>query len=124
MGATKGSGGRYLVGGLLFVAVYALIGWALRGHEFGRSLFGNAILVWSAGLVLAVIVRRRREWVGCQRLFWDVIAIAMVLWIIGHLGWADDQILYHEQSWLKWHTIFSLCAGGGPLIALLTLPHR
>jgi PAS domain S-box-containing protein len=124
MVSSKGSGGGYLAGGLLFLAVYALVGWALRGHDFGLSLFGNATLVWSAGLVLAVIVRRRREWLGCQRLFWDVIAIAMVLWIIGHLGWAYDQILYHEQSWLKWHTIFSLCAGVGPLIALLTWPHR
>ena len=71
-----------------------------------------------------VIVRRRREWSGCQRLFWDVIAVSMTLWIVGHLGWAYDQLVLDEQSWLKWHTLFSLCAGIGPLIALLTRPHR
>ncbi len=57
-------------------------------------------------------------WAGCQRLFWDVIAVSMTLWIVGHLGWMADQL------WLKWHTLFSLCAGIGPLIALLTRPHR
>ena len=75
-------------------------------------------------LVVAVVLRRRREWSGCQRLFWDVIAVSMTLWVVGHLGWAYDQLLLDEQSWLKWHTLFSLCAGIGPLIALLTRPHR
>ncbi len=29
-----------------------------------------------------------------------------------------------DQSWLRWHTLFSICAGIGPLIALLARPHR
>jgi PAS domain S-box-containing protein len=29
----------------------------------------------------------------------------------------------HQQSWLKWHTLFSLSAGAGPLIALIARPH-
>jgi len=78
----------------------------------------------SAGLVLAVILRRRRLWAGCQRLFWDIIAIGMVLWIVGHLGWTYGQLVLQQQAWLKWHTLFSLCAGIGPLIALLAWPHR
>jgi PAS domain S-box-containing protein len=114
----------YLAAGLVFVIFYATVGWALRGHPFASSLFGNAILIWSAGLVLAVIVHRRRLWAGCQRLFWDIIAIAMILWIVGHLGWAFDQMILHEQTWLTWHTLFSLSAGIGPLIALLARPHR
>ncbi len=65
-----------------------------------------------------VVLYRRREWSGSQRLFWDVIAIAMTLWIVGHIGWVYDQ------SWLRWHTLFSICAGIGPLIALLARPHR
>jgi PAS domain S-box-containing protein len=71
-----------------------------------------------------VIVRRRSVWTGCQRLFWDVIAVSMLFWIVGHLGWAYDQLILNEQSWLKWHALFSLSAGIGPLIALLTRPHR
>jgi two-component system NtrC family sensor kinase len=88
------------------------------------SLFGNATLIWSAGLVLTVILQRRRLWQGIQRLFWDIIGVAMILWIVGHLGWAYDQLVLHEQSWLKWHTMFSLSAGIGPLLALLARPHR
>ena len=99
-------------------------GWALQGRPLALSIFGNASLIASATLVLGVILRRRREWAGCQRLFWDVIAVAMTLWIVGHLGWAYDQLVLKEQSWLKWHTLFSLCAGIGPLIALLARPHR
>jgi hypothetical protein len=48
----------------------------------------------------------------------------MALWIVGHFGWAFDLIVQHEQSWLQWHTLFSLCAGIGPLIALLARPHK
>src|SRR5687767_3345379 len=119
MRVIKRAGVGYLAIGLAFIVVYAAVGWALRGHTFALSLFGNATLIWSAGLVLAVIVHRRRMWAGCQRLFWDIIAISMLLWIVGHLGWAYDQLILQQQSWLKWHTLFSLSAGVGLLIALL-----
>jgi two-component system NtrC family sensor kinase len=101
-----------------------VVGWAFQGRPLALSLFGNACLIASAALVAIVILRRRRDWAGSQRLFWDVIGVAMALWIIGHIGWAYDQLVFHEQSWLKWHTIFSICAGIGPLIALLARPHR
>jgi PAS domain S-box-containing protein len=110
--------------GLAFVLAYGVVGWALRGWPLAVSIFGNATLIASAALVPVVILRRRREWTGSQRLFWDVIAVAMTLWIVGHVGWAYYQLAYDEQSWLKWHTIFSICAGIGPLIALLARPHR
>jgi PAS domain S-box-containing protein len=124
MSATKRSGIGYLGAGLAFVVVYGIVGYLLRDHAFARSLFGNATLIWSGGLVLAVIVRRRREWAGCQRLFWDIIGIAMVSWIVGHLGWTYDQMVLKEVAWLKWHTLFSLSAGIGPLLALFARPHR
>ncbi len=104
--------------GLAFVLAYGWSGGRFRAYPLAQSLFGNASLIASAALVPVVVFRRRREWAGCQRLFWDVIAVAMTLWIIGHVGWVYDQ------SWLKWHTLFSLCAGIGPLIALLARPHR
>ncbi len=74
--------------------------------------------------VCAIILRRRSRWDGCQRLFWDTIAIGIGLWIIGHFGWAFDEMFLGRQSWLQWHTVFSLCGGIGPLIALLARPHR
>ena len=110
--------------GLAVIAGYVILVWALRAHPFALSLFGHASLIGTAALVAGVILRRRRQWAGSQRLFWDVIAAAMILWIVGHLGWAYDEIFLKEQSWLEWHTIFSLCAGIGPLTALLARPHR
>ena len=95
-----------------------MVGWALQGRPLALAIFGNASLIVSAALVPAIVLRRRREWAGSQRLFWDVIGIAMALWVIGHIGWTYDQ------SWLRWHTLFSICAGIGPLIALLARPHR
>jgi PAS domain S-box-containing protein len=123
MAGSKSSGYGYLAAGGAFIAVYALVVWLLRDLEFARSIFGSAILVWSAGLVVLVTVRRRREWFGCQRLFWDVIAIAMAFWIVGHLGWTYDLLVLNHQTWLTWHTLFSLSAGVGPLIALFAQPH-
>jgi PAS domain S-box-containing protein len=114
----------YLALGVSFILIYTIAGWALGGHPFAQSIFGNAGLILSAAAVPAVVLRRRRHWSGCQRLFWDVIAISIVLWIVGHLGWAYDQLVFRQQSWLKWHTLFSLCGGIGPLIALLARPHR
>jgi PAS domain S-box-containing protein len=99
------------------------VGWVLRDMPFAHAVFGNACLLIAAALVPAVILRRRRTWSGCQRLFWDVIAIAMTFWIVGHLGWAYDQLVRQETAWLRWHTLFSLSAGFGVLIALLARPH-
>jgi PAS domain S-box-containing protein len=109
--------------GVGLLLLYVAVVWALRDQLLARSIVGNAVLVLSASIVPITVVVRRRHWTGCQRLFWDVIAIAIVLWIIGHLGWAYDQLVYREQVWLKWHTMFSLSAGIGPLVALLARPH-
>jgi PAS domain S-box-containing protein len=107
-----------------FVGVYALATWLTASHPLARSIVGNVLLVGSAAIVPAIVMRRRREWDGCQRLFWDVVALAMLLWIVGHIGWAYYQLRYQQQTWLQWHTLFSLCAGFGPLVALLARPHR
>ena len=33
------------------------------------------------------------------------------------------MIVLRHESWLQWHTLFSLCGGIGPLIALFARPH-
>ncbi len=114
----------YLTIGLGYVVLYAAVGWALRDHPLALSLFGNAGLLIPPIAVCTVIARRRRHWAGCHRLFWDTVAISIGLWVIGHLGWAFEQIFLGRQSWIQWHTVFSLCGGIGPLIALLARPHR
>ena len=110
--------------GLLVVAAYAVLGWLLSGYPFGRALVGNIALTVSAGLAVGIILWRQRSWAGCQRLFWNTTAIGVALWIIGHVGWAIDTFKDVPLPWLKWHTVFSLCGGIAPLIALLARPHR
>ena len=55
---------------------------------------------------------------------WDTFGIGVALWAIGHVGFAYDEIVLGRVSWLEWHTVFSLCGGICPLIALLARPHR
>lgn len=117
-------GWRGLLTALALIVVYGLAGWALGPYPFARSLLGNTVLLATAGLVAVTIWSRRRSWAGCQRLFWDVFAIGMAFWFVGHIGWAYGELVLQDPSWLRWHTIFSLCGGIAPLIALLARPHR
>jgi PAS domain S-box-containing protein len=114
----------YLSIGVGYVLAYAAVGWLLRDHALARSIFGNLGLLLPPIAVCAVILRRRSRWAGCHRLFWDTVAIGVALWVIGHLGWAFEDLVLQRQSWVRWHTIFSLCGGIGPLIALFARPHR
>ncbi len=109
--------------GVVYVLVYAAGGWALGGHPALLSAFGNAGLLIPPIAVCAIILSRRRRWAGCQRLFWDTFGIGMACWVIGHVGWAFEQNVLQRESWVQWHTLFTLCGGIGPLIALLARPH-
>jgi PAS domain S-box-containing protein len=113
----------YLIG-VGYVLAYAAMGWLLRDHALALSIFGMAGLLLPPIGVCVVILRRRAEWAGCQRLFWDTFAIGVGFWIVGHLGWAFEDLILNRQSWVQWHTVFSLCGGIGPLIALFARPHR
>src|SRR5512141_2952408 len=110
--------------GLAYLLLYMAGGWLLDGHPLARAVFGNVGLLGAPLLVCAIILRRRRTWTGCHRLFWDTFGIGVALWAIGHVGFAYDEIVLGRVSWLEWHTVFSLCGGICPLIALLARPHR
>jgi PAS domain S-box-containing protein len=112
----------YLAFAACYVLVYAVVGWALSGHPQARSAFAAVALIVPPAATLAVVLRRRREWHGGQRLFWDAFAIGMGLWVIGHIGWVTDAMIHNEAGWLRWHTVFSLAGGIGPLVALLARP--
>ena len=114
----------YLSIGVGYVLAYAAVGWLLREHPLALSIFGDLGLLVPPIAVCAVILRRRSRWSGCHRLFWDTFAIGVGLWIIGHIGWAFEDLVLQRQSWVRWHTIFSLCGGIAPLIALFARPHR
>jgi PAS domain S-box-containing protein len=74
---------------------------------------------------VAVIVRRRHVWVGCQWLFWASLAFGLVMSAIGVVGWSlDEMLLGTSTSWLGWHAVFALFGAVAPLLALLAQPHR
>ena len=110
--------------GLGFLLLYGVAAATLDPNGLARSLFGNAAIVCAALLVVVSVVERRRQWAGCQRLFWDTFAAGIGMWLLGHLGWAYAQLNGHENGWLDWHTVFSLSGGAAPLLALVARPHR
>ena len=114
----------YLTVGFAYVVLYAVIGGVLRNHASALAIFGTIFLPLPAIATCAAILWRRRRWIGCQRLFWDTVGIGLALWTIGHLGWAYETYVRKHEAWVQWHTLFSLCAGIAPLIALFARPHR
>ncbi len=104
--------------------LYALLGVIFRGHPRAQSIYGNIGLLLPALTFCAVVVRRRREWAGAHRLFWDAFLIGIVLWSLGHVGWAFSDLVLNRPAWVQWHTMFSLCGGIGPLVALIARPYR
>ena len=76
-------------------------------------------------VVLILVLRRRREWLGCHLVFWDAMAAWAALALLGHAGWLLDETVFgNAHPWFAWHTLVRLTAGMLPLIALLTRPHR
>ena len=114
---------RYLIVGILYIGAYLAAGALLEAHAIARAVVANTMLLLLAGSVCVVVVRRRREWEGTHRLFWDAFAAGMAMWCVGEIGFTISSITGH-RSWIQWHTMFSLCGGIGPLVALLALPHR
>src|SRR4051812_18187157 len=44
------------------------------------------------------------------------------MWCVGEIGFTITSLTDH-RSWVQWHTMFSLCGGIGPVVAMLALPH-
>ena len=115
---------KYLPYGILYVAVYAALAWVFRGDSRAQNIFGNIGLLLPPIAVSLAVLRRRKQWLGTQRLFWDAFLVGMILWVLGHLGWAYGELRNVRPAWVQWHTMFSLCGGMCPLVALLARPHR
>jgi two-component system NtrC family sensor kinase len=110
--------------GLGYAVVYAIAGLLLSGTPAAIWLYGIGVLI-PAVLAIVSIVRRSRDWAGCQWLFWATIAAGFSLWVIGHVGWALERVTEGPPlEWLSWHTAFSLSGGVAPLLALLARPQR
>src|SRR5437763_392303 len=98
------------MGWLAFGAAYS-VAYALIGAYFRPSI---SLLPWFRIIALlippmigvAVIVRRRHVWAGCQWLFWASLAFGLVMSAIGVVGWCvDEMLLGTSTSWLGWHDV-------------------
>jgi PAS domain S-box-containing protein len=114
---------RYLLFGIVYSVVYLGVGAALGGHPTARTVVADSLLLSLAIAICAAIVWRRREWEGTHRLFWDAFGLGLALWCVGQIGFTVDTVTGH-RTWVEWHTMFSLCGGIGPTVALLVMPHR
>src|ERR1051325_7419664 len=83
----------------------------------------NTMLLALALAFCLVVAWRRNEWDGAHKLFWEAFAVGLALWCVGEIGFTIDALVGH-RTWVEWHTMFSLCGGIGPTVALLALPHR
>jgi PAS domain S-box-containing protein len=113
---------RYLVVGILYVSLYLGAGTLLSGYPLARTLVANTMLTVLAGTVCGVVLWRRRQWEGTQRIFWDAFGAGLAMWCIGEVGFTITT-LTGERSWVQWHTMFSLCGGIGPVVALIARPY-
>jgi PAS domain S-box-containing protein len=114
---------RFLAFAVLYALVFLGAGALLSAHPYARVVVADGLLILLVLAVCAVIFRRRREWEGTHLLFWDAAAAGYLLWCVGEVGFTLTSVTSH-RSWVQWHTMFSLCGGIGPVVALLARPHR
>ena len=113
---------RYLFSGILYLVVYLGAGALLKSYPHAQSAVANGLLLALALAFCLVVLYRRRQWQGAQRLFWDAFAVGMALWCVGQIGFTVNALTGH-RSWVQWHTMFSLCGGIGPVVAMIARPY-
>jgi len=116
---------NWLAFGAAYVGAHIVVGWALASHPVAHAWFGNLALLAPPLLFAALVIRRRRDWVGCEWLFWASLALGALLWAVGHLGFTlDDLVFAAPNPWLRGHTVFTLAGASAIAVALLAEPHR
>ena len=115
----------WLAFGVLYSVAYAVAGNVLAAHQPGALSWFRATALFLPPLSgVLVIVLRRRQWAGCQWLFWSTIGLGLTMSGIGLTGWAADELVSKQDTWLAWPAVFALFGGVAPLFALLAQPHR
>jgi PAS domain S-box-containing protein len=115
----------WLAGGVIYSVTYLVAGSYLRGNASALVWLRIGALLVPPLAGIFIITRRRRDWIGCQWLFWATIALGLSTTAIGIVGWTvDEMLLNRETSWLGWHTVFALFGSIAPLFAMLAQPHR
>jgi len=114
----------WLASGVLYSIAYGTAAYLARDHPTLLIWFRAVALLMPPLAGAIVIVARRHTWRGCQWLFWSTIALGLAMSAIGLTGWAFDELLFGQQSWLAWPAVFALFGNVAPLFALLAQPHR
>ena len=115
----------WLALGVVYSILYAVAGAYLRPYPEVLPWFRITALLIPPLAGVAVLVRRRNTWAGCQWLFWASLALGLLMSAISVIGWSvDDLLLGMNTSWLGWHAVFALFGSVAPLLALLAQPHR
>jgi PAS domain S-box-containing protein len=113
---------RYLISAIVYVVAYLAAGALLAEHSLARTLVANTMLTLLPASVCAVVIRRRHDWEGTQRMFWVAFSAGLAMWCIGEVGFTVTA-LTGQRSWVQWHTMFSLCGAIGPVVSLLARPY-
>jgi PAS domain S-box-containing protein len=115
----------WLIAGVAYTTAYALVAVLVAGQPLTRLWLGNLGLLVSPIVLLVVVLRRRRDWVGRHRVFWDSVAAGAALWLFGQLIWAVYELsLQRAMPWLNLIIVPQLCGSLMPLLALVARPHR
>jgi len=116
---------NWLAAGVLYTVAYLAAGAYWRDSVQALLWLRITALLVPPLTGVLVIALRRRDWTGCQWLFWATIALGLSMTAIGIVGWTVDEVLLgRETSWLGWYTVFALFGAIAPLFALLAQPHR
>jgi PAS domain S-box-containing protein len=116
---------NWAVAGLVYAVAYGALVSALSGQDWARLVAGNIGLLLPPLALLWALLRRRSAWRGRQAVFFAALGAWAVLWFVGQIGWAYDELLASTPlPWFKWHIILQLCGSALPLIALVAWPHR
>src|SRR5712675_2177300 len=103
----------WLALGVAYSVIYAVLGAFLRPYPTLLPWFRLVALLIPPMAGVAVIVRRRHVWAGCQWLFWASLALGLVMSAIGVVGWSVDELLLGtSMSCLGWHAVFALFGPG------------
>jgi PAS domain S-box-containing protein len=116
---------NWAIAGIVYAGVCIALTTAFADQATVRLVAGNIALLLPPLAPLYVVLSRRRIWRGRQAIFWSAIAAWALLWFIGQIGWAANEIFFATATpWFKWHTILQLSGSALPLIALAAWPHR
>src|ERR1700674_2637020 len=115
----------WIVVGLGYCVMYAVLVPLLGGNAQAYLLAGNVGLLVPPLVALVAVLWRRRDWLGCQLVFWNAMAGWAALWLVAQLGFSVDEVLLGQpRPWFGWHILLQLTAGAMPLVALIARPHR